>query len=189
MSLPDRHRALLKQGVLASLVAFGIAFALVPLYRIACEKLFGIKFEEGPAEVVSFEVDRSREVLVEFDTSVNSRLPWSFRAEKATLKVHPGELTEAVFYARNDSDLPIVGQAVPSVAPSSAAIYFNKTECFCFTEQLLGPGEERAMPVRFVVDPQLPEKVGTLTLSYTFFNNDIATQRLRSQNDAAAGSP
>lgn len=176
-----------RRAALACMVAFAFAFALVPIYRIACEKLFGIKLDGSPAEAVGFEVDASREVLVEFDASVNSRLPWSFRPAQATVKVHPGEITEALFYARNDSDKPIVGQAVPSVAPSSASIYFNKTECFCFTEQLLAPGEEREMPVRFVVDPALPGKVATLTLSYTFFNNEAATARERANASIAAG--
>jgi cytochrome c oxidase assembly protein subunit 11 len=87
-----------------------------------------------------------------------------------------------MFHARNIDTKPIVGQAVPSVAPSRASIFFNKTECFCFTEQLLHPGEERPMPVRFVIDPALPPEITTLTLSYTFFNNEHATARV-----AAAG--
>jgi cytochrome c oxidase assembly protein subunit 11 len=180
-------RRLLKRAAAAAVASFVLAFALVPLYRVACEKLFGIRFDDAPATPASFAPDLSREVLVEFDTSVNSKLPWSFRAELPSMKVSPGVMTEAIFYARNDSDQVIVGQAVPSVAPSSASIFFNKTECFCFTEQLLGPGEERAMPVRFVIDPALPGKIGTLTLSYTFYNNDLATQRVRSAGDSAAG--
>ena len=102
--------------------------------------------------------------------------------------MHPGQLNEAIFVARNDSPLPIVGQAVPSVAPAAVAIYFNKTECFCFTEQVLQAGEQREMPVRFVVDPALPKNIDTLTLSYTFFNNEMATQRLRQSDALAAGS-
>jgi cytochrome c oxidase assembly protein subunit 11 len=181
-------RSILRRAVFASLAAFSLAFALVPVYRVACEKLFGIRFEDGPAEVPGFQPDLAREVVVEFDTSVNSRLPWSFRYQVPSMKVNPGVLTEAIFYARNDSAEPIIGQAVPSVAPSAASIFFNKTECFCFTEQLLGPGEERAMPVRFVIDPALPEKMQTLTLSYTFYHNDLATQRLRQQAATLAGS-
>ncbi|MBD8525720.1 cytochrome c oxidase assembly protein [Pseudomarimonas arenosa] len=183
----NKHLPLLKWGALAAVVSFGFAFALVPLYRLACEKLLGIKFEEGPVEVRSYEPDLSRQVTIEFTAGVNSKLPWQFRAEKMSMKVHPGEMNEATFYAINESPLPIVGQAVPSVAPASVAIYFNKTECFCFTEQLLNPGEQRAMPVRFVVDPDLPQNIDTLTLSYTFFNNEIATQRLRASNALAAG--
>lgn len=177
----DDHRRVLRRAIWTCLLAFGFAFALVPMYRIACEQVFGIKLDGTPldaAKAAATQVDLSREIVVEFDTTVNSKLPWSFRAGKASMRVHPGQLTEAVFYARNESPSPIIGQAVPSVAPSSASIYFNKTECFCFTEQLLAAGEEREMPVRFVVDPDLPAGVETLTLSYTFYNNDLATAKL-----------
>lgn len=167
--------------------SFLFAFSLVPLYQIACEKIFGITLEQGPAgaqRVAGMQVDESREILVEFDGTVNSRLPWSFRASELRMRVHPGQVYEATYVARNDSDRPIIGNAVPSVAPSSSSIYFNKTECFCFTEQLLQPGEEREMPVRFIVDPALPAGVHTLTLSYTFYNNEQATARLASQSAA-----
>jgi cytochrome c oxidase assembly protein subunit 11 len=192
MSALRTHRVVLRRAAIACLAAFAFAFALVPMYRIACEKVFGIKLESGPSgtqQVAGYAVDLSRQVVVEFDTTVNSKLPWSFRAAQQRISVHPGELTEAIFYARNDDPLAIIGNAVPSIAPSSASIYFNKTECFCFTEQLLGPGEERAMPVRFVVDPALPAGVQTLTLSYTFYNNEPATARLRAAGNAAAGAP
>ncbi len=178
---PSDHRRVLRRAMWTCLAAFGFAFALVPMYRIACEQVFGIKLDGSPidsAQAASIKVDLSRLVTVEFDTTVNSKLPWSFHASKVSMRVHPGEVNEAMFVARNDSSGAIIGQAVPSVAPSSASIYFNKTECFCFTEQLLGAGEEREMPVRFVVDPNLPANVQTLTLSYTFYNNDLATARL-----------
>src|SRR5690606_11708741 len=109
---------------------------------------------------------------------VNSRLPWAFAPEVSRIEVHPGALTEVWFDATNTSAEAIVGNAVPSVAPSAASLYFNKTECFCFTEQKLDGGESRRMPVRFVVDPRLPDHVKTLTLSYTFYENEIATRRL-----------
>ena len=86
------------------------------------------------------------------------------------MKVHPGQLYEATFNARNRTSRPMAGQAVPSVAPNTAAAYFNKTECFCFTRQEFGAGESKLMPVRFVVDRDLPEQVRTITLSYTFFD-------------------
>ena len=97
------------------------------------------------------------------------------------MKVHPGALTEAWFNASNASGRAIVGNAVPSVAPNTASIYFNKTECFCFTEQVLKAGESRRMPVRFVVDPKLPADIPALTLSYTFYNNELATKKLAEQ--------
>jgi cytochrome c oxidase assembly protein subunit 11 len=115
---------------------------------------------------------------------VNSRLPWVFAPEMPSIDVHPGKLTEVWFDATNTGGEAIVGNAVPSIAPSTASSYFNKTECFCFTEQVLEAGESRRMPVRFFVDPQLPKDVRELTLSYTFYANEVATRRL-----SETGSP
>ena len=172
---------------LVSAGSFVFAFSMVPLYRIACEKVFGIKLEQGPAgetKLAGLQEDVARTVTVEFDGTVNSKLPWAFKPQQLTMQVHPGRLYEATYLARNTSDHPIVGNAAPSVAPSVASTYFNKTECFCFTEQLLQAGEERAMPVRFVVDPALPAHVTTITLSYTFFSNDAATAKLDANGPA-----
>ena len=184
----QQNRLVLRRAMLACVVAFVFAFSLVPLYRVACEKVFGIRLEQTPtgeAKVAGYQVDTTRWVTVEFDAAVNSKLSWGFWSERPSLRVHPGELVEAMFYARNDDSSVIVGQAVPSVAPAQASIYFNKTECFCFTEQLLNPGEQRPMPVRFVIDPDLPSDISTLTLSYTFYNNEHATAR----EAAATGAP
>ncbi|HEY7873418.1 MAG TPA: cytochrome c oxidase assembly protein, partial [Rudaea sp.] len=85
----------------------------------------------------------------------------------------------------NKAQSAIVGNAVPSIAPSQGSPYFNKIECFCFTEQTLNPGESRRMPVKFVVDPKLPKNIDTLTLSYTFYNNRAATRKLAEQPQAA----
>lgn len=173
---------LIRRMVLLCVGAFVFAFSLVPLYRIACTKVFGIKLEGGAAaadKVDGMGINRERWVTVEFDTNVNPALPWRFGAEQGPMRVHPGEMAEANFWAQNTSDAAIIGQAIPSVAPSTASLYFNKTECFCFTEQLLGAGERRRMPVRFIVDPALPDTIDTLTLSYTFFENDLATAKLQ----------
>jgi cytochrome c oxidase assembly protein subunit 11 len=124
------------------------------------------------------QADVNRTVTVEFDGTVNSKLPWAFKPQTLSMQVTPGKMYEVNYIARNTADHAIVGNAAPSVAPSPASTFFNKTECFCFTEQLLHAGEERLMPVRFIVDPALPEHVGTITLSYTFFSNDSATARL-----------
>ena len=102
------------------------------------------------------------------------------------MDVQPGQQYEAMFVARNRSAEAIVGNAAPSVAPNQASGYFNKTECFCFTEQMLAAGEERLMPVRFIVDPALPGDVGTITLSYTFYLNDAATAQLHAPAAVAA---
>ena len=162
-----------------SLAAFAFTFSLVPLYRIACEKVFGIRLEQGPGVAkAAAPAPKARTVTVQFDGGVNSKLPWAFHPEQLTMQVVPGELNEAKYFARNDSARPIVGSAVPSVAPSRASGYFTKTECFCFTAQTLQAGESRDMPVRFIVDPNLPPDIGTITLSYTFFKNEALTTQL-----------
>ena len=161
-----------------SLAAFAFTFSLVPLYRIACEKVFGIRLEQGPGAAATLEAPKARTVTVQFDGGVNSKLPWAFHPEQLTMQVVPGELNEALYFARNDSKNTIVGSAVPSVAPARASGYFTKTECFCFTAQTLQAGEKRDMPVRFIVDPNLPADVKTITLSYTFFKNDAMTAQL-----------
>lgn len=161
-----------------------------PIYRIACEHIFGIRFENKAADsakVAGFSADQSRWVEVQFVGNVNSALKWQFAPEIVSIKVHPGVLTDAWFDAQNNAPAPIVGNAVPSIAPSRASLYFNKTECFCFTEQTLKSGESRRMPVKFIVDPKIPADITTLTLSYTFYNNELATKRLAAQT--AAGTP
>lgn len=176
-----------------ALAAFGFAFALVPLYRIACEKVFGVRLEQGPAQVSANAVAKQeRWITVQFDGGVNSKLPWHFKPEQTTMQVQPGRQYEALYFASNEGDRAIVGNAVPSVAPARASGYFSKTECFCFTAQTLEAGESRDMPVRFIVDPDLPAGVKTITLSYTFYKNDAQTAALnagKAQSGAARAAP
>ena len=162
-----------------SLGAFAFTFSLVPLYRIACEKVFGIRLsqEAQPGAKVAA-AKGERWVTVQFDGGVNSKLAWDFRPHEMQMKVRVGQPYETTYFARNTAASPVVGSAVPSVAPARASQYFVKTECFCFTAQTLAAGESRDMPVRFIVDPALPADVNTLTLSYTFFRNDALTARL-----------
>ncbi len=150
---------------------FGFGYALVPFYEVMCEYT-GLGGKTGivsAAEAAALPVDQAREVVVEFDTNINGTLPWNFTSLQRRITVHPGQLTEVYFVAENSAARTVVGQAVPTVAPAKAAPYFNKTECFCFTQQTLAPGERRKMPVRFVVGADLPPGVTTVTLSYTFF--------------------
>ncbi len=182
-------RDIARTGLFVVAASFLFGFAMVPLYRIACEQVLGIRLAGDVAQadkVATMGVDESRTVTIEFVASVNSKLPWAFKPEQSRIEVHPGKLTEVWFDAVNESSGAIVGNAVPSVAPAAASMYFNKTECFCFTEQLLDAGESRRMPVRFVVDPQLPAGMKTLTLSYTFYANEAATGQLGA---LAASSP
>ncbi len=177
----DQSVRLLRRGALACGATFLLCFSIVPLYRIACERVFGIKLDDSAATASSVESqkpDMDRLVTVQFVANVHSGLAWQFSPDVVEVKVHPGVPTLANFTASNRSGIAIVGNAVPSVAPAANSRYFNKTECFCFTEQRLEPGESRAMPVRFIVDPALPRDVQTLTLSYTFYRNDIATERV-----------
>jgi cytochrome c oxidase assembly protein subunit 11 len=174
-----------------ALGAFAFTFALVPLYRIACEKVFGVRLEQGPAQASAQAATAAeRWVTVQFDGGVNSKLPWAFHPEQLTMRVQPGQQYEAKYFARNTGDRAIVGNAVPSIAPARASGYFSKTECFCFTAQTLQPGEARDMPVRFIVDPALPAGIHTVTLSYTFFKNDALTAQLSAARpgDGAASS-
>lgn len=156
---------------LVAIAMFGFGYALVPLYNVFCE-VTGLNGKTGKISAEKIDtrnINPDRWVTVEFDTNVNSELPWNFRSEKTKMKVHPGELADAIFVVENKSNIPLIGQAIPSVAPAQASLFFNKTECFCFVQQTLAPGERKEMRVKFVVGTGLPEKISTLTLSYTFF--------------------
>ena len=180
-------RTLRKIGLVAA-GSFGFAFSLVPLYNAACEKVFGIKLERGAAggqQLAGTKPDSKREVRIQFDATVNSKLAWDFKPVNSSMVVHPGRQYEAMFVARNRAAEAIVGNAAPSIAPNQASGYFAKTECFCFTEQKLAAGEQRLMPVRFIVNPSLPDDVGTITLSYTFYRNEEATAQLAAASVAA----
>jgi len=174
-------RKTLKNIALISVCSFVFAFSMVPLYNIACEKVFGIKMEKGPTgeeTIAGAKIDSARKVIVEFDGTVNSKLPWDFKPSQLTMEVIPGKMYDAHYTAKNRATYDVVGNAAPSITPVTASSFFQKTECFCFTQQMLKAGEQRDMPVRFVVNPNLPDDVHTITLSYTFFINDKATAAL-----------
>jgi cytochrome c oxidase assembly protein subunit 11 len=178
-----------KRAALVCVCMFLFGFACVPIYRIACNHGYlGPRVQNAPDRAVdanALKVDESRWVTIQFVGNVNSKLAWQFAPENFSVKVHPGQLSEAWFDATNHADNAIVGNAVPSIAPNQASLYFTKTECFCFTEQTLKPGESRRMPVKFIVDPKMPADIETLTLSYTFFNNELATKRIAAEAKAA----
>jgi len=170
MQIDTNSRTALKLGACA-LAMFGFGYALVPMYNVVC-RVTGLNGRTGdisPAQAAAIAPDPSRTLTVEFDTNVNGALPWAFQPLQRSVQVHPGELSTVLFVAENTSDHTVVGQAVPNVAPAKASPFFNKTECFCFSQQTLAPKERREMPVRFIVDPKVPPEVNTLTLSYTFF--------------------
>lgn len=155
---------------------FGFGFALVPLYDMLCDAIgLNGKVATTAAEQRTVTVDSDRTVTVEFVTTVNGGRPWKFHAERPTIDVHPGQLYTVNFYATNTETRDLVAQAVPQVAPWDAAKYLRKTECFCFNNQPFKAGEEKQMPVVFMLDPELPDYVDRVTLSYTFFDvSDVA---------------
>jgi len=159
-----------------ALVMFGFGFALVPFYRAICEVSGLNNFIQPDTAPGNTQVDTSRWVTVEFDANTRG-LPWAFKPEQRSVRVHPGELVHVMYEVRNESKNAIIGQAIPSYGPKVAAEHFRKMECFCFRKQELGPGEVRQMPVVFFVDPALPREVGTVTLSYTFFELNGATPK------------
>jgi cytochrome c oxidase assembly protein subunit 11 len=169
--LSAANKRVVKRLAVVVLAMFGFGFALVPLYDVFCD-ITGINGKTGriaAEDALSQKVDENRLVTVEFLASVNSDLPWEFRPMVKKVRVHPGEVTEVNYFASNRTGHTVAGQAIPSLAPGVAAKYFNKTECFCFTRQTLGPNEGKEMPLRFVVDPELPEEIRTVSLSYTFY--------------------
>jgi len=166
-----KNRSLVIKLVAIAVGMFGFGCALVPLYNVFCQ-VTGIngKTNTVAATNLNYEVSKDREVTVEFVTSLNKTTPMEFSAKIKKLRVHPGEFYTVNFFARNKTDKMLVAQAIPSITPGPAAEYFKKTECFCFSQQTFKPGESKTMPVRFVVNPELPERYNTITLSYTFFD-------------------
>ncbi|MDD5033594.1 MAG: cytochrome c oxidase assembly protein [Methylococcaceae bacterium] len=155
---------------------FGFGFAVAPYYDSICA-YWGIGGRpKGPSPNIGYSVDESREITLEFVTAVNGAMPLAFRAEKAKLKIHPGQYYSVKFYAENQSDKKLVGRAIPTILPISESSHLKKVECFCFSEQVFEPHQEREMPVRFVVDPEVQADVKDMTLSYTFFDITEQTQ-------------
>jgi cytochrome c oxidase assembly protein subunit 11 len=169
--LQRQNSKLVSKLVLIVVLMFGFGYALVPLYDVLCD-ISGqnIKIKASADKESEFIVDQAREVRVEFITSVNEATPLNFRAETSSLVVHPGQYYTLNFYARNNAGVKLKAQAIPSITPGLAEEFFKKTQCFCFTTQTFEAHEEKTMPVRFVLNPKLPERYKTITLSYTFFD-------------------
>lgn len=166
--------------LLATVVAmFAFGFALVPLYEKFCE-ITGFNGRTSSTAAATADgnyIDTSRLVTVEFHTRVNRGLPWQFESEVRRMQVHPGETKTVNFTAQNRTSRNMTGQALPSVAPGEAAPYLLKTECFCFQNQPLGAGSTAVMPMQFYLDPDIPNHIRTLTLSYMMYDmSDAAAQ-------------
>jgi cytochrome c oxidase assembly protein subunit 11 len=162
-----------------ALGSFGFGFALVPLYNVLCSVTgYGDQTRLLQKVTAIEHPDVNRTVTVEFLADVASAGEWEFRPVKRTLEVHPGELYTAQFFAHNLTGRDTVAQAVPNIAPSEVAAYFHKTECFCFSPQRFKLDEGRNMPVRFIIDPALPQHIDIITLAYTFYD---ASSRVTAQ--------
>lgn len=191
MATPNKSRrngatAVLLASVVVGMV--GLAFASVPLYRIFCAATgFGGTTQRAAAAPATV---AGAVVTVRFDAETAPELPWDFRPLTGSVQVHLGEQREVFFRATNRSAAAVTGTATFNVTPTKSGIYFDKLQCFCFTEQLLGPGESRDMGVTFFVDPDLVKDPGTrdvrtITLSYTMFRKPDSDKP--AQPSAAAG--
>ena len=188
--LKQANNRILRKLLIASVAMFGFGFALIPLYDVMCDALGlngrFLSIEQGTYDVskaqnITTTVDESRNVTVEFLANTDRNSPWEFRAVINKMILHPGEIKEVSFYAKNLSSENIIATAVPSLSPGRAVKYFTKMECFCFTQQVFMPGEEKIMPLRFFVDPSLPRDLSTITIAYTFFESKQQTNSERSE--------
>ena len=156
----------------SAMFAFGF-LVLPPLYNVFCD-LTGFDSRGNTAAAAAVEApDLSRTIRVEFITTVNDYGRWKFTPDVDSMEVHPGKLYFATFTEQNLSDSGKVSQAIASIVPTEAVDAFKKIECFCFTTQPFAANEKRSMPVEFIVDPDLPDYVDTITLSYTLFDTEI----------------
>lgn len=158
--------------VLIPVIMFGFGFALIPLYSVFCD-VTGLNGKTGQVEaavVSKKDIDLTRTIKVKFLANTGTGLPWKFKPLQTEMEVHPGQIYKAMYQASSSADHATVGQAVPSVAPTEASLHFNKTECFCFSKQEMAAHESRDMPLRFVINHEIPDNIHEVTLSYTFFN-------------------
>jgi len=167
VSVEEKNKSLSLRLAGIALAMFGFGFALVPFYYQICAA-WQVGYLDKPDERANTQVDQSRTVTIELDSNTHN-MPWRFRPLVSHVAVHPGEVTIVEYEVTNARSVAMTGQAVPSYGPQSAAPYFKKMECFCFTQQTLQAGETRRMPVVFVVDAKLPKEVNSIALSYTFF--------------------
>lgn len=165
----QKHAKLVAKLSVVVIAMFGFGFMLVPLYNVVCQQ-FGINGKVSlTATKQAQHVNKQRTITVEFVAQTNANLLWDFFPKTYRLKLHPGESKRVAYHAKNRADHAMTVQAIPSVAPGLASKYLRKTECFCFQQQHLAAGAEMDMPILFHIDPELPDSIHTITLSYTLF--------------------
>lgn len=166
-----RHKPLALKLVAGAFIMFSFAlWGLPPLYQLFCE-ITGVGLQQQEQyQAGALEVDESRDIKVQFIATNSATMPWEFKPVTFEVTVKPGEPTEIEYFAKNNTRRDMVGQAIPNISPASAVDYFHKTECFCFNNQPLVAGGEANLKMVFIVDPELPKSVKTITLSYTLFD-------------------
>lgn len=172
LNLAQKNRRLVRRLIFIVLLMFGFGFALVPLYDVVC-KATGIngKMLLSPADASLMQKeDLSRTVTVEFTTTMNENLPWEFHPMHKQVTMHPGGAIQTAYFAKNLTNKTMTIQAIPSISPGPAAKHVKKLECFCFTQQTLKGGESAEMPLKFILDPDLPSDINTVSISYTLFD-------------------
>ena len=163
------NRELFKKLIVITLMMFAFGYALVPIYKKICEVTGINSLVKADTVAENTQIDMARLVTIEFDANTSTHLPWRFKPLVGSVNGHPGELMQVTYEVTNTRNYAVTGQVVPSYAPKEATQYFKKLECFCFKQQTLAANETKQFPVTFVIDPQLHQSIGTITLSYTFF--------------------
>ncbi|KEP69043.1 cytochrome c oxidase assembly protein [Thioclava sp. BHET1] len=188
----NRSNTRVLMSLLAVIVVMGAgAWAAVPFYNWFC-KTTGYGGTTSVADKLPDHV-LDREITVRFDANVARDMPWEFKPVQTEMKLKIGQNGLAFYEAYNPTDRPIAGTASYNVSPDVAGYYFDKIQCFCFTEQVLQPGERVQMPVSFFVDPGIVEdadakRIKSLTLSYTFYETDLPEQHASASPDMGAGT-
>lgn len=182
----QRVNSTVKKLAIIAIAMFGFGFLLVPIYDVFCD-ITGLngKTENTAAAGIDGKPDTSRTIRITFTATNNEQMPWEFYPGDTVIEVHPGEIVNTHFFARNTTAKDMVSQSIPSVAPNNAAQYFHKTECFCFNNQPLKAGESAELGLQFYVDKDLPRAVKNITLAYTIF--DITKNVSSDQKVAGAG--
>ncbi|MEO1944540.1 MAG: cytochrome c oxidase assembly protein [PS1 clade bacterium] len=158
--------------VSAPIIMFFFAYAMVPIYDVFCE-ITGFNGTTGRVDKeIQYEVNENRTVNVSFFAMTMPGFPVQFGPKVSSMKIVPGKFYTTSYIAKNNTDKEVIGQAIPSVAPSEAAQHFKKLECFCFNRQVFKPKEELEMTLRFVVEPELDSHIKDISLSYNFFKLD-----------------
>jgi cytochrome c oxidase assembly protein subunit 11 len=164
-------RTLTRSLLLMVAGSFAFGFALVPLYDVICEAA-GIRVNKAPVAARVSDAAAGRVVTLEFVSMLPPGSEFELTPLTSSLRLQPGKLYEARFRIRSLANVPVVAQAVPSVAPATAAKYLQKTECFCFTPQAFAAAEQREFTVRFIVAAELPKQVDRMTLAYSMHKVD-----------------